>query len=394
LPYPKQAQGVFTVDGNYVVTREDWSLHRKGEIDRQRHQEKIKEALKKNLPDLVSEESIITSDGQKVIKVPIRTLDEYHFYYDQDKKTHAGQGDGKSKVGDVLAREPNAGSGQGKGAGEEPGLDYYEAEITVDELAEMVFEDLGLPNLKPKKKAELASEAVEFKDIRKKGISSNIDRKRTVLEAIKRRALSGQNSLTKITPDDLRFKTWELTYKEESNAVVLAMMDTSGSMGVYEKYIARSFFFWMVRFLRTKYQNVQIIFLAHHVTAAEVSEEEFFTKGAAGGTRCSSVYKLALEIIKNRFSPQDYNLYAFHFSDGENLFSDNELCLTLMKELLKQCNLVDYGEIKSPIYGYGDSALRLTFKKLTDPGFIAVIIKDKSYVYPALKKFFAQTQGQ
>jgi len=87
--YPNQTQGVYIVNGNYVVTREDWSLHRKGEIDRQRHQEKIKDALKKNLPDLVSEESIITSDGQKVIKVPIRTLDEYHFYYDQGKKTHA-----------------------------------------------------------------------------------------------------------------------------------------------------------------------------------------------------------------------------------------------------------------------------------------------------------------
>ena len=379
------------MDGHYVVTREDWSLHRKGEIDRQRHQEKIKEALKKNLPDLVSEESIITSNGQKVIKVPIRTLDEYHFYYDQGKKTHAGQGDGKSKAGDVLANEPNAGSGQGKGAGEKPGLDYYEAEITVDELAEMVFEDLGLPNLKPKKKAELASEAVEFKDIRKKGISSNIDRKRTVLEAIKRGALSGQNGLTKITPDDLRFKTWELTHKEESNAVVLAMMDTSGSMDVYEKYIARSFFFWMVRFLRTKYQNVQIVFLAHHVTAAEVGEEEFFTKGASGGTRCSSVYKLALEIIKNRFNSQDYNLYAFHFSDGENLSTDNELCLALMKELLTQCNLVGYGEIENPSYGYGDSVLHLTLRKITDPRFISVIIKDKSYVYPALKNFFAQT---
>jgi len=112
-------------------------------------------------------------------------------------------------------------------------------------LAELIFEDLGLPNLEQKKKPEIASDSVVFKDIRKKGIASNIDRKRTIMEVIKRNALKGKPGLHGITPDDLRYKTWDLTYKYESNAVVLAMMDTSGSMGPFEKYIARSFFFWM-----------------------------------------------------------------------------------------------------------------------------------------------------
>lgn len=102
------------------------------------------------------------------------------------------------------------------------------------------------------------------------------------MEAIKRSALKGKPGLKEITPEDLRYKTWDLTFKYESNAVVLAMMDTSGSMGPFEKYIARSFFFWMVRFLRTKYNNVQIVFLAHHTEARETTEEEFFTKGASG----------------------------------------------------------------------------------------------------------------
>jgi len=378
--------------GRYIISREDWSLHRKGEIDRQRHQEKIKEAIKKNLADVVSEESIIMSDNNKIIKVPIRTLDEYHFRYDQGKRMHTGQGDGKSKVGDILGSDPPGGNGQGKGAGEEPGIDYYEAEITIDELAEMIFEDLGLPYLEPKKKPELALDAVEFKDIRKKGISSNIDRKRTILEAIKRNALKGQPGLQQITPDDLRFKTWDLTHKHESNAVILAMMDTSGSMGPFEKYIARSFFFWMVRFLRTRYQNVQIVFLAHHAEARETTEEEFFTKGTSGGTRCSSVYKLALEIIEKRYSPLDYNIYAFHFSDGDNLSSDNDLCIKLVNELLNVCNLVGYGEIEGA-YHY-TSTLRSSFKKIDNPRFTVVTIKDKSGVYPALKKLFTPAHDQ
>ncbi len=57
------------------------------------------------------------------------------------------------------------------------------------------------------------------------------------------------------------------------------MMDTSGSMGRFEKYMARSFFFWMTRFLRTKYETVEIEFIAHHTEAKVVSEEDFFFKG-------------------------------------------------------------------------------------------------------------------
>lgn len=372
---------------SYSISRNDWSLHRKGEIDRQRHREKVKEAIKKNLADIVSEESIIMSDGQKIVKVPIRSLDEFHFRFDQGKNKHAGQGKGKSKVGDVLHSEPQQGSGKGKGAGEEPGVDYYEADISMEELAELIFEDLGLPNLEQKKKPELASESPEFKDIRKKGISSNIDRKRTLYESIKRAAIKGEPYAGKITKDDLRYKTWDISYKYESNAVVLAMMDTSGSMGPFEKYIARSFFFWMVRFLRTKYQNVKIVFLAHHVEAKETTEEEFFTKGASGGTRCSSVYKLALEIIEKNFNPQDYNIYAFHFSDGDNLASDNDSCVKYINELLQVCNLVGYGEIEGPYYY--TSTLRSAYKKITDQKFTVVTIKDKTGVYPALKKFFS-----
>ncbi|OPX88792.1 MAG: hypothetical protein A4E53_01751 [Pelotomaculum sp. PtaB.Bin104] len=378
--------------GNFIISREDWSLHRKGEIDRERHREKVREAIKKNLADIVSEESIIMHDGRKIIKVPIRSLDEFHFRFDYGKQKHAGQGDGTSKKGDVVHADPQQGAGKGKGAGEEPGVDYYEAEVTIDELAAMIFEDLGLPNLDPKKKPEISSESVEYNDVRKKGIASNIDRKRTIMEVIKRNALNGEPGLHGITPEDLRYKTWDLTFKYESSAVVLAMMDTSGSMGPFEKYIARSFFFWMVRFLRTKYNNVQIVFLAHHTEARETTEEEFFTKGTSGGTRCSSVYKLALEIIDKRYSPQDFNIYAFHFSDGDNLVSDNDNCIRLINELLNVCNLVGYGEIEGSYYY--TSTLKTTFKRINNPNFTSIAIKDKSGVYPALKKFFSQTPDQ
>ena len=112
------------------VSQHDWSLHRKGQIDQERHKEKIREAIKKNLSDIVSEENIILSDGKKMVQVPIRSLEEYRFRYDPGRQQHAGQGTGKSKVGDVVAQEPRPGKGKNGDAGKEAGYDYYEAEIT------------------------------------------------------------------------------------------------------------------------------------------------------------------------------------------------------------------------------------------------------------------------
>ena len=209
------------------VTRPDWSLHRKGHIDQERHKQKIKEAVKKNLADIVSEENIILSDGKSIIKVPIRSLDEYRFRYDPGRQEQSGQGDGKSKVGDVVAQEPRQGRGRGrKGeAGEDPGVDYYEAEISLDELAALIFEDLGLPFLEEKKLAEMETQSVRFTDVRKKGPLANLDKKRTILENIKRNAAHGDATFHDLKNEDLRYKVWEPTIKYQSNAVVLAMMD-------------------------------------------------------------------------------------------------------------------------------------------------------------------------
>lgn len=374
------------------VSRQDWSLHRKGNIDQQRHKEKVREAIKKNLSDIVSEENIIMSDGKRQIKVPIRSLDQYRFRYDPGRQTHAGQGNGKSKVGDVLGRDPQDGQGNGQGdAGDQPGDEYYEAEISLDELSALIFEDLGLPNLEEKRQAEMETETVKFTDVRKKGPMANLDKKRTIMTNLKRNAAAGDPTFHDIQNDDLRFKVWEPTVRYESNAVVIAMMDVSGSMGDFEKYIARSFYFWMVRFLRTKYTNVHIVFISHHTEAKEVTEEEFFHRGESGGTQVSSAYELALEIIEKRFNPQDWNIYPFHFSDGDNLPWDNDRCVQLVNKLMEQCNIFGYGEIREGHYR-SPSTLMSAYGKIQDKKFTAVTISDKREVYPALRKFFS-TRG-
>jgi uncharacterized sporulation protein YeaH/YhbH (DUF444 family) len=162
------------------------------------------------------------------------------------------------------------------------------------------------------------------------------------------------------------------------------MMDTSGSMGTFEKYLARSFFFWAVRFLRTRYPTVRLVFLAHDVRAREVDEETFFHRGASGGTVSSSVYRLALGVLAERFPADRYNAYAFHFTDGGNLTSDNPQALRDGASLAERVNLFGYGEIHdtarnpSPLYT-GFAAL---------PHTRAVVLRSKEDVMTALHTFF------
>jgi sporulation protein YhbH len=279
------------------------------------------------------------------------------------------------------------GPGKGEGAGDQPGEDYYEAEISMAELEELLFEELELPNLEEKQREMLQSKDVVFHDIRKKGIMSNIDKKRTIIENMKRNANAGKPGIHGISPDDLRFKTWEEVQKPHSNAVVLALMDTSGSMGSFEKYIARSFFFWMARFLRRKYEHVEIVFVAHHTEAKEVTEEDFFTRGESGGTICSSAYQKAIDIIDTRYPPANWNIYPFHFSDGDNLTSDNEKCVNLIQELIKRANMFGYGEVNQ--YNRS-STLMSAYKNIQHKKFLYHVIREKGDVYKALKTFFTK----
>jgi sporulation protein YhbH len=333
------------------------------------------------------------SNGREVVKIPIRSLDEYKIRYNYDKNKHVGQGDGDSQVGDVIARDGSSaqkGPGRGQGAGDQAGEDYFEVEVSLMELEEALFKQLALPNLKRKEQDEELVENIEFNDIRKTGLMGNIDKKRTMMAAFKRNAMRGNPGFHPIYREDLKFKTWNEIKKPESKAVVLAMMDTSGSMGIWEKYIARSFFFWMTRFLRTKYETVEIEFIAHHTEAKVVTEEDFFTRGESGGTICSSAYRKALELIKEKYNPKRYNIYPFHFSDGDNLTSDNARCVKLVEELMQVSNMFGYGEVNQ--YNR-HSTLMTAYKNIKAEKFRYYILKQKSDVFHAMKSFFKKEEN-
>lgn len=373
-----------------------WGMRKRGKRDSARHGERIKKAIKENLRDLITDASIISSDGKKKIKIPVKYLDSYRFKHGENKNQEGvGQGDKDHQPGDAIAHDGTGRKGQGQQPGEQSGEELYDEEITLDEIVEMMLEDLGLPWLEQKDSAvEVETENVKFTDISDTGPLSNVDKKRTVYENMKRNAKMGDGAvIKKIYPEDLRYKIWDLETEYHSNAAVYFLMDRSGSMDDNKKYIAKSFFFWLAHFCKTKYSHVELIFIAHDTRAAIVEEESFFRISNSGGTMCSSAFQLALENIEANHPPQSWNNYVFAFSDGDNWPSDNKKCIDIVGELLELCAAVGYGEIDTDSFffssgGWSWSTLHKEFQKHIDhPRFLTATIQKREDIYSCLQQF-------
>src|SRR5579862_2473264 len=411
--------------------------------DRLRHRQKVRESIRENIADIIAEESIIGKNKDRVIKVPLRGIKEYRFVFG-DNAPGASQGDGDSRPGQVVGKTGKDGPGKGdEHAGDRPGVDYYETDVTLEELIEIMFEDLELPNLERRALREIQSEySSRRKGYRKVGIRIRLDKRRTAKQRVMRmlasdkrnnaaaRALEeskadredeaglegafdeieleegalDEETIAVSAPaalqrthrrfpfhqDDLRYKHVEVDTKEESNAAVICIMDTSGSMDTMKKYLARSFFFLLYQFISTRYRNVEIVFIAHHTEASEVTEEEFFHKGELGGTFIASGYTKALEIIAARYHPSLWNVYAFHCSDGDNFESDNPAALKAAEELSEISNLFGYGEIKPLGSRYYESSMLNVFRRIQNPNFHTVLIERKEDIWPSFKAFLAK----
>jgi sporulation protein YhbH len=414
--------------------------------DRLRHRQKIRESIRENIADIIAEESIIGKSRDRVIKVPIRGIKEYRFVYG-DNAPGVGQGDGNSQPGQVVGKSQNEGQGAGtEKAGDRPGVDYYETDVTLEELIDIMFEDLDLPDLERKALRQLeAPRSSKRRGYRQVGIRIRLDKHRTVRSRIKRKfaverrrraadeaaAAAGEAAAAMPDPvlqaaldaaselpleldaaaldapagptrpkrfpfhtDDLVYRHVTTQMRRESNAVVVCIMDTSGSMDTMKKYLARSFFFLLYQFICTKYRSVEIVFISHHTEAYEVGEEEFFHKGESGGTFISSGYQKALDIIAERYHPSLWNVYAFHCSDGDNFDSDNTAALKAAHELAEICNLFGYGEIKPLGSRYYESSMLNIFRRLDAENFQTVLIERKEDIWPSFKALLAKDKQQ
>ena len=367
-----------------------WELRGRGRRDSDRHDIRVKDAIKKNLREIIGEEAIISSDGVKRIRFPLKYLDQYRFKYGN---VQPGVGQGEGKEGDVLVAPGLPGIAGDHEAGDQPGAHHYDVEVDVDTLVHMMLEDLGLPWLEAKDAVrQVIAEDYQFTDIRKRGPLAHLDKRRTLRENLLRNAAKGTPRIGDLRDDDLRFRVWDVNYEHDTQAAVYLLMDCSGSMTTDKKYIARAFFFWMCHFLKHKYPHVETVFIHHDTEAEIVDEADFFTRTTGGGTRCSSAYKVAYAHMQQHYPLARWNVYLFHFSDGDNLPDDNDACKKLVEQLLTHCQQIGYGEVPWTGSVPAPSSLLKTLNMITHSHFMTTVLTKKADVLAALQRFLqAQT---
>ena len=361
--------------------------------DRRRHRQLVEKSIKENLGDILSEESIIGETKNKKFKIPIRGIKEYQFVYGRNNNGVA-TGNGDEKRGDKLGNSDGKPKNGNQGAGNSPGDDIYETEITLEELMDYIIEDLDLPNLDRKKYSEIITESSGRKrGYQRYGINPRLAKKKTVMAKLarmqgKKRALKefGEDENIERFPfreEDLRYYKVKKKPKRESNAVMIFIMDVSGSMDSTKKYLARSFFFVLSRFIRRKYNNIAFEFVSHTTVAKRVNEYEFFHKAESGGTYISSGLNIALDIIKEQYPPESWNIYPFYASDGDNWSEDNERAMKAVNELCELSNLFGYAELLPSTYS---TTMYYRFnKEISRKNFVSVIVKEKKDLWDALK---------
>ena len=373
--------------------RENSVEHDRSIEDRRRHRQLVEKSIKENLGDILSEESIVGEDKNKKFKIPIKGIKEYQFIYDKNSKGIAS-GSGEEKRGHKIGKGISEMLKSKSSAGNKEGEDIYETEITLEELLDYITEDFDLPNLDKKKYSEIIVDSTgKKKGYQRYGINPRLSKKRTAMAKISRkqgakRALAEAGVDTDIErfpfrEEDLRYHRVNKKPKKESNAVMIFIMDVSGSMDTTKKYLARSFFYVLSKFLRKKYNNIAFEFISHTTVAKSVDEYEFFHKGESGGTYISSGVKLALDIINEKYPPELWNIYPVYASDGDNWTEDNDRAIKSVKELCSVSNIFGYAELLPSSYS---TTMYYRFsKEIEEDNFIPVIVKDKKDLWSALK---------
>jgi len=385
------------------VFREHKTVADRSAGDRRRHKKKIDKAIKEGIHSIVAEESIIGKDGKKKIRIPVRGIKEYRFVY--------GNNSSNGKVGSAPSKDIRRGQkigkgkkekqqGQGNKAGEEPGTEYYDVEITLEELADYLFADLELPDLERKSLKKIMSEKLKRKGYRTQGIVPRLDKKKTAIQRIKRKKAAAsredfnEDNKFSFHEEDLTYKHYKKSKKENSNAVIFFLMDISGSMTTTKKFMARSFYFLLYHFIRSKYNHTEIVFVSHDTAAYEVSEDQFFTRSNSGGTKVSSGLIMVDNIIHQRYHPSAWNIYCFQCSDGDNWPNDTGKVLETMEKIKSVAQLVGYCEIDTnpdvESKWFSESKLSIVYKTLVDKKFKQTIIMSKKDVWPAFNKFFSR----
>ncbi len=353
----------------------------------------VKGRVRDNLRKFVSGGASVIPKGDGTVKIPMPSINTPRFIFGDNQGDGTGQGEGEQ--GDPVDGQPQEGQEPGE-AGEDEGSKELEVELTVEELASILGEELELPNIEPKGKKTIQSTTDRYTSIGTSGPDSLKHFKRSYREALKRQVVMGsydpKNPIIIPIKSDIRYRMAKSHVEYDNAAVVIYMMDVSGSMGDEQKEIVRTESFWINLWLKSQYKDIAIRYIIHDATAKEVDENTFFRTKESGGTLISSAFKLCREIIKKDYDPNEWNIYPFHFSDGDNWSSDDtKECMEILRnDLLPASNVFCYGQVDSR-YGTGQF-----YKDLIDEfgenndDVILSRIEDRDAILDSIKDFLGK----
>src|SRR4051794_35911348 len=324
------------------------------ERDHQRFRKLVRGKVKSNLSKYITRGEMIGKKGKDLVSIPLPAINLPQFRY--GSKGSGGIGQGPGQPGQPLGPGQQE-TGEGN-AGDQPGGHILEVELSMEELAAILGEELALPRIEPRGKKNIITTRDRYTGIRQAGPESLRHFKRTFKRALKRQISSqlydpNQPMVVPIR-EDKQYRSWKEVNKPESVAVILYMMDVSGSMTDEQKEIVRIEAFWIDTWIKAHYKGIETVYIIHDAAAQIVDEHTFYHTRESGGTKISSAYELADQTITKKYPPDQWNIYAFHFSDGDNWGDDIPHCIELLTEkLLPKVNLFGYGQVESP-YGSGE----------------------------------------
>jgi hypothetical protein len=362
------------------------------ESDLNRFRKIVRGKVKKELRRFISSGDLIGRQGKKTVTIPLPRIDIPHFQFGSGEQGGVGQGEGD--VGDSMGQgQPQPGQGE---AGEGEGQHSLEVDVTLEELAQILGEELELPNIENKGKKNIEDKTYKYTGVLKQGPESLKHFKRTYKEALKRSISIGtydpENPVIVPIKEDKRFRSYKVFNQPVANAVIVYMMDVSGSMGDEQKEIVRLTSFWLDTWLSTQYEGLERRYIIHDATAREVDQNTFYRTKESGGTLISSAYRLALKIIEEHYPTSEWNIYLFHFSDGDNWSgNDTAECMKLLDQaLLPSANLFAYGQVESR---YGSGQFLRDLQKHFGEGSNKITvaqIKDRDAIVDAIKVFLGK----
>ncbi len=341
----------------------------------------------------MSNSDLIGRQGGKTVKIPISRIDIPRFRLGSAEGGGNGVGQGAGDVGDAIGEgdgEPGAGE-----AGQDEGAKELEHEVSLDELAEIMAEELELPRIEPKGAKNIATSSVRYSGVRPVGPESLKNFKRTYKEAIQRMIAAGEydgdNPVVVPRREDRRYRSWSVDTQPVTQAVIIYMMDVSGSMGDEQKEIVRMESFWLDTWLRAQYKGIESRYIIHDATAREVDRDTFFHTRESGGTMISSAYNVCLDLMKRHYPIGEWNVYPFHFSDGDNWSTDDtEKCMSLLRnDILPASNMFCYGQVDSP-YGSGQFLKDLQANFAGEERIALSEIRNRDMIYDSIKDFLGK----